>query len=458
MILLLGGTSETAHLAEAIACAGHRVLVSTATGIALATGLHPCIAHRQGRLDAEQMAALVRERGVQAIVDATHPYAAAVRATAEAVAAHAGIPYLSYVRPGSVGEGTDVWLAADHEEAARLACESGRPILLTIGSRNVLPYAAAARQAGVLLIARILDHSESHESCRAAGIPQEHIITGRGPFGVAENRSIIQKYKIGVLVTKDSGIAGGVLEKLEAARLEGCQVIVVGRPEQACGGFDNVEALLSTLNQCVPPQEEDPQRPVLALDLESVLAPEIWETVACMADVPDLALTTRDLPDYDALMRQRLLLCREHGLTFARLLTVVAGMAPLPGALDFLTWARQHFHVVILSDTFLELAAPLLEKLGSPMMLCNALTLGGDGYIAGYQLRAASGKAGAVAHFRRLGLRVAAVGDSFNDLAMLHASDAAFLFRPAPRVVEAGVAFRPFWSFDELQTALTAFL
>ena len=449
MILLLGGTSETAPLAEALARAGYRVLVSTATEVELFIGSHARIEHRRGRMDAEQMAGLVRERGIAAIVDATHPFALAVQATASRVAGELQIPYLRYARPGCVGEGDGARVAANHEEAARLACELGTPVLLTIGSRNVMTYALEARRSGVPLIARVLDHPDSHKACRVAGIAAESVLIGRGPFGVEENRRVIQKYRIGVLVTKDSGDAGGVPEKLEAARLEGCLAIVVGRPE-VNGGFQHIPDLVQKLESLLP----RPSACVLALDLESVLVPEIWETVATVAGVPELALTTRDVPDYDALMRQRIRLCREHGLTLMCLREIVGAMEPLTGALEFLSWAQNRALVAIVSDTYHELAGPLMSKLGSPLMICNALTLDADGYIAGYTLREPAGKAGAVAQFQRLGWRVAAVGDSFNDLAMLQTADAAFLFQPAPRVLEAGVAFPPVWTFDELETAI----
>jgi precorrin-6A/cobalt-precorrin-6A reductase len=139
-------------------------------------------------------------------------------------------------------------VAADHAEAARMVCEAGRPVLLTIGSKNVRPYAEAAQRAGVTLVARVLSHADSIQTCRDAGIADEHIITGRGPFSVEENRRLIRQFGIGVLVTKDSGEAGGVLEKLEAARLEGCRVIVVGRPTQPMDNvFDNIADVVREL-------------------------------------------------------------------------------------------------------------------------------------------------------------------------------------------------------------------
>ena len=455
MILLLGGTSDCAPVAEALARAGYRVLVSSATDVDLFTGAHPRIVRRSGRLDSGQMASLVADRQVQAIVDATHPYAVAVRATAEQVAAKRGIPYLSYMRPGIIGEEQGVLVVADHEEAARLSVRAGKPVLLTIGSRHVMPYAREAKLAGIDVIARVLDHPESHRSCQEAGIPAGYVITGRGPFSTEENRLLIRQFHAGVLVTKDSGDAGGVREKIEAAKLEGCEVIVVARPAApAPAEFHEIPILVEKLKALIMP----PPCHVLALDLESVLIPEIWETVARASGVPALALTTRDIPDYCALMRQRISLCREHGLTLVRLREIVAAMDPLPGALDFLAWAQQRALVVIISDTFHELAAPIMTKLASPLLLCHSLTFGADGYISDYSLRDSEGKAGVISRFQRLGWNVAAVGDSFNDLEMLQAADAAFLFCPSSRVLEAGVDFPVFSTFDNLQSKLTTHL
>lgn len=198
---------------------------------------------------------------------------------------------------------------------------------------------------------------------------------------------------------------------------------------------------------------------VLALDLESVLVPEIWETVAAATGEPELALTTRDIPAYGELMRRRMALCRRYGLTLARLRRIAGGMEPLPGAMDFLAWARRRARVVIVSDTFHELAGPLVAGLGGLPLLCHTLTLDAEGYIAGYVPRDSAGKEGAVAEWRARGERVAAVGDSFNDLAMLRAADAAVLFRPAPCVLEeAGVAFPAVWTFDALRDALALHL
>lgn len=254
MILLLGGTSETAPLAEALADAGYEVLVSTATDVPLFVGDRPRIFHRSGRLTEAEMLALVRERAVRAIVDATHPYASTVRATAERVAVQTGIPYLTFVRPGGVGEEDGVRFAADHSEAARLACEPHRPILLTIGSKNVAVYVQAAARSGIPLVARVLSHTDSIQLCRDAGLPEDRVITGRGPFTADENRRLIRQFRIGVLVTKDSGEAGGVPAKLEAARAEQCLLIVVERPPQRSENtFHDITSLLHALRQRLTP-------------------------------------------------------------------------------------------------------------------------------------------------------------------------------------------------------------
>jgi len=247
MILLLGGTSETAPLATRLARAGQAVLVSTATDEPLAIGRHPRIERRCGRLDAAAMAALVRDRKIRAIVDATHPYAAAVRSTAAGVAGQLGIPYFSFVRPGSVNShDKEIRRAPDHGTAARLAFSFGRPVLLTTGANNLAPYAGESCRTGIPLIARVLPRAESIRACLRAGIEQGYIISAKGPFSVEQNRAHIRGHGIGVLVTKDSGEAGGVPAKLEAARQEHCRIVIVERlalPQK--GTRDSIEDLVA---------------------------------------------------------------------------------------------------------------------------------------------------------------------------------------------------------------------
>ncbi|MFH0937934.1 MAG: precorrin-6A reductase [Planctomycetota bacterium] len=249
MIFLLGGTSETAPLAMALAQVRYRVLVSTATEISLDIGAHQLISRRSGHLDTSALASLLRAQQAIAVVDATHPYALTAHATAKDAAAIVGIPCLRYVRSVATPTITeDVIYAANHEEAARVAVSFDRPILLTTGSRNLELYARAARAKSVPLIARVLPEAASLKACQNAGLAAEHIVAGRGPFSVEENQALIRKFSIGVLVTKDSGQAGGVPAKLESARLEHCRVVVVERPTQSpAQSFDNVADLVKAL-------------------------------------------------------------------------------------------------------------------------------------------------------------------------------------------------------------------
>ena len=249
MILLLGGTSDSRPLAEGLAEAGYRVLVSQATNVPLETPLHGNIETRRGPLDETSLAELVERASVRAIVDAAHPYAVAVHATASRVADDKGIPCLRFCRPAAVAaDAAGVEFVADHAAAAAAAFRYGRPVLLTTGTRNLAPYVDEARRTGLRLAVRVLDHPQSLDACRQAGIGLDQVIAGRGPFSADDNRGHIRAYGAGVLVTKDSGAAGGTVEKLQAARAEGCGVIVIARP--AVGNrpsFSEVGALLTAL-------------------------------------------------------------------------------------------------------------------------------------------------------------------------------------------------------------------
>lgn len=169
------------------------------------------------------------------------------------------------------------------------------------------------------------------------------------------------------------------------------------------------------------------------LDLEGVLVPEIWINVAERTGVPELSLTTRDLPDYDQLMAHRLRILDERGITLPLIQSVVAGMGPLPGAVEFLGWLRERFQVVVLSDTFYQFGMPLMSRLGYPTLLCHDLDVRDD-RIVGYRLRQPDAKKRSVRAFQSLKLRVVAVGDSYNDTGMLQQADAGILFRPPANV------------------------
>jgi phosphoserine / homoserine phosphotransferase len=196
------------------------------------------------------------------------------------------------------------------------------------------------------------------------------------------------------------------------------------------------------------------QRPTLvALDVEGVLVPEIWIAVAERTGIEELRRTTRDEPDYDVLMRGRLDLLERHGLGLAAITKVIGELTPLPGAVEFLDGLRARTPVILLSDTFAEFAGPLIEQLGRPTILCHNLVLDGD-RIVGYRLRMADQKRHAVEAFRALGYRVLASGDSYNDVSMLLAADAGFLFRAPERVRTEFPQLPAFDTYDELAAVL----
>lgn len=166
------------------------------------------------------------------------------------------------------------------------------------------------------------------------------------------------------------------------------------------------------------------------LDLEGVLVPEIWINVAQRTRISELSVTTRDIPDYDRLMKQRLGILDHHGLRLQDIQAVIAGMAPLQGAGEFLDWLRERCQVIILSDTFYEFAMPLMKQLGFPTLFCHRLEVDANGRIVNYTLRQADQKRQSVLALKSLRFRVVAAGDSYNDTDMLTAADAGIFFRP----------------------------
>lgn len=252
MILLLGGTSESVFLAGRLAEQGYPVLVSTATDVPQAFRSHPLISKRNGELNEKELSHLVRSQDIRAIVDATHPYARQIKTLAQKTAQALAIPYFLWDRPEVVPRDQGFLFAKDHEQAAGLAFSISKPVLLTTGSRNLGPYVEQSVLTHVPLWVRVLPQVSSLEACRLAGIQEDHVLTGHGPFSVEDNKEVIEKYSIGVLVTKDSGVLGGVLEKLKAARQERCQVVVIERPKGlAVKGYQRIEDLLEALNQTI---------------------------------------------------------------------------------------------------------------------------------------------------------------------------------------------------------------
>ena len=174
---------------------------------------------------------------------------------------------------------------------------------------------------------------------------------------------------------------------------------------------------------------------IVCLDLEGVLTPEIWVEFAERTGIPALRATTRDIPDYDELMRQRLRLLDENRLGLADVQQVVGAMRPLDGAEDFLGKLRERYQVVVLSDTFYQFAGPLMRQLGSPTLFCHHLDTDATGRLTGYRIRLKDHKRRAVKSFKALKFRVAAAGDSYNDTGMLQEADAGFFYRAPANVV-----------------------
>ncbi|MBL8340745.1 MAG: bifunctional phosphoserine phosphatase/homoserine phosphotransferase ThrH [Rubrivivax sp.] len=195
---------------------------------------------------------------------------------------------------------------------------------------------------------------------------------------------------------------------------------------------------------------------VVCLDLEGVLVPEIWIAFAERTGIAEFRRTTRDEPDYDRLMRWRLALLRQHRLKLADIQGVIAGMAPLPGAREFLDELRSRYQVIILSDTFYEFADPLMRQLGRPTLFCHRLETDAEGYVAAYHLRQPDQKRQAVQALQGLNYRVIAAGDSYNDTAMLGAADAGFLIHPPANVVAQFPQFPVHSNYADLKAGIDA--
>lgn len=187
------------------------------------------------------------------------------------------------------------------------------------------------------------------------------------------------------------------------------------------------------------------------LDLEGVLVPEIWIEFAQRTGIDALRATTRDIPDYDVLMKQRLALLDQHSLKIADIQKVIAQLSPLPGAIEFLDWLRQRFQVIILSDTFYEFSQPLMRQLGWPTLFCHRLITDDQGAVVGYKLRQKDPKRASVMAFHSLHYKVIAAGDSYNDTSMLAEADVGILFHAPDNVIAEFPQFTAVQEFDELK-------
>ncbi len=197
---------------------------------------------------------------------------------------------------------------------------------------------------------------------------------------------------------------------------------------------------------------------IVCLDMEGVLVPEIWIAFAEATGIPELRRTTRDEPDYDKLMKYRLAILKEHGLGLKEIQDVIAEIDPLPGAKEFLDELRSITQVLILSDTFTQFAMPLMKKLGYPSLFCNSLEVGENGEITGYKMRIENSKLSTVKALQSIGFETIAAGDSFNDLAMIRASRAGFLFRSTEQIMRDNPDLPAFEEFSDFLAAIRGVL
>ena len=193
---------------------------------------------------------------------------------------------------------------------------------------------------------------------------------------------------------------------------------------------------------------------IVCLDMEGVLVPEIWIAFAEETGIPEFKKTTRDEPDYDKLMEYRINLLKEHGLGLKEIQETIAKIDPLPGAKDFLDKLRQQTQVIILSDTFEQFAKPLMEKLGWPMIMCNTLEISDEGMVTKHIMRIEKSKLSTVKALQSIGYDTIAAGDSFNDLGMIQASKAGFLFRSTEQIKKDYPQYPAFEEYDEFYDAI----
>lgn len=197
---------------------------------------------------------------------------------------------------------------------------------------------------------------------------------------------------------------------------------------------------------------------IVCLDLEGILLPEIWISVAEKTGIEELSLTTRDIPDFDQLMRRRLEILKRASLKIRDIQEIIQSIEPLEGAIEFLNWVREGFQLIVLSDTFVEFADPILKKLNRPACFCNSLVIDPDGVIVDYQLRQRDGKRHAIKALKRLGFKVIAIGDSYNDTSMLSEANEGILFRPPENVKGEFPHFPVIETYEGLEAELARYL
>jgi phosphoserine/homoserine phosphotransferase len=192
---------------------------------------------------------------------------------------------------------------------------------------------------------------------------------------------------------------------------------------------------------------------IACLDLEGVLVPEIWIAFAEHTGIAELRATTRDIPDYDVLMQQRLRLLDQHGFGLPQIQEVIAQLKPLPGAVEFVAWLRERFQVAIISDTFYQFAQPLMRQLGYPLLFCHNLEVDGNGHVVDYHIRQRDPKRQTIVALKSLYYRTIAAGDSYNDTGMLSEADAGILFHAPDNVIREFPQFPAVHTYDDLKKA-----
>lgn len=197
---------------------------------------------------------------------------------------------------------------------------------------------------------------------------------------------------------------------------------------------------------------------ILCSDLEGVLVPEVWINVARWTGIEELKLTTRDISDYNALMKRRLEILKQHGITINVIQKVISLLELMPGALDFVNWLHGKVQMVVVSDTFREFADPLLEKMGWPVLFCHHLTIDREGNITDFNLRQNEAKRRVVEALQNLNFKVIAVGDSYNDISMLRKAEHGILYRPPQNVIDDNKDIRVVNSYSQLKNAISGIL
>lgn len=197
---------------------------------------------------------------------------------------------------------------------------------------------------------------------------------------------------------------------------------------------------------------------IVCLDLESILIPEIWINVAKKTKIRELRLTTRDVPDYDALMKRRLRILKTYNIKLRDVQKVIQGMKPLGGALEFLNWLRKKCQVIVLTDSFYEFISPLTEKFFYPTIFCNWLEIDKNGFIKNYKLRQREGKRESVKSLKSLGFEMIAIGDSYNDITMLEMADIGIFFNASAKVKKEFSQFQAVNNYQELKSILKKYI